>query len=81
MVKWAVQHGGRQEKSFRFHSNAGSDRGEEMFGSDRNYRSDITGMGVRLKSELVFEMGRILHTGRQDTFGLAQSGLKAGRNG
>ncbi len=32
-----------------------------MFEEKRNYRSDITGISVRLKSELVFEMGRNLH--------------------
>ena len=31
-----------------------------MFEEKRNYRSDITGISVRLKSELVFEMGRNL---------------------
>jgi len=37
-----------------------------VFGEKRNYRSDITGMSVRLKSELVFEMGRNLQSGNKE---------------
>lgn len=52
--------GDSREKSFRFHSNTDSVEGEKVFEEKRNYRSGITGMSVRLKSELVFEMERNL---------------------
>jgi hypothetical protein len=42
------------------HSNTDSDPGRKVFGKKRNYRSDTIGIGVRLKSELLFELGRIL---------------------
>jgi|GEM_PF-3925313 len=38
----------------------GGKKEEKVFEEKRNYRSDLTGMSVRLKSELVFEMGRNL---------------------
>lgn len=53
--------GDSREKSLRFDSNTDSVEGEKVFEEKRNYRSDITGMSVRLKSELVFEMRRNLH--------------------
>ena len=56
--------GDSREKSLRFDSNTDSVEGEKVFEEKRNYRSDITGMSVRLKSELVFEMRRNL----QDVF-------------
>jgi len=54
--------GDSREKSLRFDSNTDSVEGEKVFEEKRNYRSDITGMSVRLKSELVFEMRRNLQT-------------------
>jgi len=36
-------------------------KGRKVFGKERNYRSGIIGIGVRQRSELVFEKERILH--------------------
>ena len=37
-----------------------------MFEEDRTYRLGIIGLGVRLRLDLVFEAGWILHTGERE---------------
>lgn len=61
VVKWPCSMQGGREKNFRFNPNTDSVEREEVIEKKRNYRSDITGISVRLKSELVFETERNLH--------------------
>jgi len=55
-----VYHVRRGGEEIQFYSNTESNFGEKVFEEDRIYRSGIIGLGVRLRLDLAFEVGRIL---------------------